>query len=82
MIETSADSSDAGAGDLAGSDPAESERRLSPAARRALAEAEARGAEIDARAAAAAQTPERHGRGGLDPVRYDDWEIDGRAVDF
>ena len=48
----------------------------------APAEAEARRADIDARAAAAAQTPERNGRGGLEPVRYDDWEIDGRAVDF
>lgn len=58
------------------------ERDLSPAARRALAEAEARRNEIDARAAAAAATPERNGRGGLEPVRYHDWEIDGRAVDF
>ncbi|MDB5589974.1 DUF1674 domain-containing protein, partial [Enterovirga sp.] len=24
----------------------------------------------------------RGGRGGLDPVRYADWEIGGRAVDF
>lgn len=55
---------------------------LSPAARRALAEAAERRAAIDARAAAIAQRPETGGRGGLEPVRYDDWEIKGRAVDF
>ena len=26
--------------------------------------------------------PETGGRGGLDPVRYGDWEKDGRCVDF
>ena len=26
--------------------------------------------------------PEVGGRGGPDPVRYGDWEIGGRAVDF
>ena len=26
--------------------------------------------------------PEVGGRGGLDPVRYGDWEIGGRCVDF
>jgi hypothetical protein len=55
---------------------------LSPAAQRALAEAAERRAAIDARAAEIAKTPERDGRGGLDPVRYEDWEIKGRAVDF
>lgn len=59
---------------------AEAGTDLPPAARRALAEAAARRGEIDARARACAD--ERGGRGGLDPVRYDDWEIDGRAVDF
>ena len=29
-----------------------------------------------------AATPEAGGRGGLDPVRYGDWEIKGIAVDF
>lgn len=57
-------------------------RDLPPAAQRALTEAAARRAEIDARAAAIACQPERDGRGGLDPVRYTDWEIKGRAVDF
>ena len=53
---------------------------LSPAAQRALAEAAARRAE---RAAAVATTPaEVRGRGGLDPVRYGDWEVKGMASDF
>lgn len=55
-------------------------RRLSPAAQRALAEAAARRAEIDARAAALA--PEANGRKGPEPVRYGDWEIKGLASDF
>jgi hypothetical protein len=53
---------------------------LSPAARRALAEAAARRAEIDARSKNA--PPEHAGRGGLDPVRYGDWEIKGLTADF
>ena len=56
------------------------ERNLSPAARRALAEAAARRAAIDAAAAAAAK--EEGGRGGLDPTRYGDWEIKGLTADF
>lgn len=55
---------------------------LSAAARRALAEAEARRAEIDARAARIASAPEHQGRGGLEPVRYEDWEVKGLASDF
>ena len=55
---------------------------LSEAARRALAEAAERRAEVDRRAAEIARDPERNGRGGLEPVRYEDWEIGGRAVDF
>lgn len=53
---------------------------LTPAAARALAEAEARRAEIDRKAAAGKN--EKNGRGGLDPARYGDWEIKGRTVDF
>ena len=51
---------------------------LSPAARRALADAEQR------RAAEARQNlpPEVGGRGGADPSRFGDWEINGRAIDF
>jgi hypothetical protein len=57
-------------------------RSLSPAAERALAEAAERRAAIDARAAAIQANPERQGRGGLEPVRYEDWEVKGLAVDF
>lgn len=53
---------------------------LSPAAQRALAEAEARRREIDRRQAEA--PAEKGGRGGLDPVRYGDWEIKGLTSDF
>lgn len=55
---------------------------LSDAAKRALAEAAERRAGIDRRAADIGTTPEQNGRGGLEPVRYEDWEIGGRAVDF
>lgn len=58
------------------------QRVPSPAARRALAEAAERRAAIDARAAEIAARPESQGRGGLEPVRYDDWEVRGIAVDF
>jgi hypothetical protein len=52
---------------------------LTPAAERALAEAEARRAERDR----TAKSPtEIAGRGGLDPVRYGDWEVKGVASDF
>lgn len=49
-------------------------------ARRALAEAEARRAEIDRKTSEAPR--EIDGRGGLDPARYGDWEIKGIAPDF
>lgn len=55
-------------------------RQLSPAAQRALAEAAARRAEIDGKAAAS--KAEKNGRGGLDPARYGDWEIKGLTADF
>lgn len=55
---------------------------LTPAATRALAEAAERRAAIDARAARIASAREKQGRGGLEPVRYDDWEVKGIAVDF
>jgi hypothetical protein len=55
-------------------------RTLPPAAQRALAEAAARRAErASDRAAAEAEAA---GRGGLDPTRYGDWEINGLAADF
>jgi len=57
-------------------------RELSPAAKRALAEAAIRRAEIDAKAAELASQAEKAGRGGLEPVRYGDWEIKGLTTDF
>lgn len=53
-------------------------RPLPPAAVRALEEAEAR---------RKAEKPEDMpkevgGRGGADPARFGDWEINGRAIDF
>lgn len=61
---------------------ASAEKVLTPAAQRALAEAEARRAGIDAHAKAVAGGKEINGRGGLEPVRYDDWEVKGIASDF
>ena len=52
---------------------------LSPAAQRALAEAEERRRQ---RAQEEARPREINGRGGLDPVRYGDWEIKGLTSDF
>lgn len=66
------------AGKEAGQDSAP--RVLSPAAQRALAEAEARRAEAIAREAAVPK--EIGGRGGHDPARYGDWEVKGVASDF
>ncbi|MBX4933175.1 DUF1674 domain-containing protein [Rhizobium bangladeshense] len=51
---------------------------LSPAARRALAEAEERRMNqkpLDL-------PPEIGGRGGAEPARFGDYEINGRAIDF
>jgi len=62
--------------------PASAERPLSAAARRALEEASARRAALEKRKQELARTREINGRGGLDPVRYDDWEIKGLASDF
>ncbi len=60
-------------------DGAKAVRELSPAARRALAEAEERRRKADE--SRKAET-EIGGRGGLDPARFGDWEIKGRAIDF
>jgi hypothetical protein len=60
--------------DLTPDEPA----HLPPAARRALAEAEAR-----RRAAKSLDLPtELGGRDGPEPVRYGDWEKKGIAIDF
>ena len=63
-------------------DTAPERKLLPPAAQRALAEAEARRAALDARAQALRKARELNGRGGPDPVRYDDWENKGIASDF
>jgi hypothetical protein len=55
-------------------------RPLTEAARRALDEAAARRAERDA--AKPHSSDELSGRGGLDPTRYGDWEVNGLASDF
>lgn len=57
-------------------------RPLSDAARRALAEAEARRAAYDAKAAEIAREQELNGTKGPEPVRYGDWENKGVASDF
>jgi hypothetical protein len=60
--------------------PETGKRPLTPAAERALAEAAARRAE---RARQEADRPkESGGRGGLDPTRYGDWEVNGLTSDF
>lgn len=51
---------------------------LSEAAKRALAEAEERRSSERQ----AAPPTEIGGRGGADPARFGDWEINGRAIDF
>jgi hypothetical protein len=59
--------------------PAAERKQLTPAAERALAEAEAR------KAAAASATPQQkefQGPKGPEPTRYGDWERKGIASDF
>jgi hypothetical protein len=56
------------------------DKTLSPAAQRALAEAEARRAEIDRKSKE--RPKELQGRDGPDPIRYGDWENKGIASDF
>jgi hypothetical protein len=61
--------------------PKEGEKRpLTPAAERALAEAAARRAQHDREKNNALE--ELAGRGGLDPTRYGDWEVNGLTSDF
>lgn len=52
---------------------------LSPAAQRALAEAEERRRLADAKPA---RPREIAGRGGVEPTRYGDWEVKGIVSDF
>jgi hypothetical protein len=60
--------------------PTATPRTLSPAAQRALAEAQARRAEIDRQVKE--RPKEFNGRRGPEPVRYGDWEVKGIACDF
>lgn len=53
-------------------------KALSPAAKRALAEAEER----RRNAKPLNLPPEIGGRGGAEPARFGDYEINGRAIDF
>jgi hypothetical protein len=55
-------------------------KELTPAARRALAEAEER-RRANAQASEA-RPKEINGRDGPEPVRYGDWEVKGIASDF
>lgn len=64
---------------IAAPGPGDEKPALTPAAERALAEAAARRAEGLAKADG---PQEISGRGGLDPARYGDWEINGLAADF
>ncbi len=56
------------------------DKPVAEAAKRALAEAQARRAEIDRKSKA--QPKEFLGRKGPDPARYGDWEVKGLASDF
>ncbi|KTQ85674.1 dihydrodipicolinate reductase [Aureimonas ureilytica] len=58
-------------------------RILSPAAQRALAEAQARRAAGEAEKLAQGDLPpEVNGRNGPEPARYGDWEKNGIISDF
>ncbi|MEM8616707.1 MAG: DUF1674 domain-containing protein [Pseudomonadota bacterium] len=60
------------------------QENISEAAKRALAEAEARRADQEKKEAslAAQREGEKGGPKKKEPVRYGDWERDGRAFDF
>jgi len=64
----------------ASNDRGNGQRPLTPAAERALAEAAKRRAEREGQSAG--ELKEVNGRGGLDPARFGDWEVDGIASDF
>lgn len=70
--------------DPVSSDPAAAPAKpLTPAAQRALAEAQARREALAAEQAKAKPQPkEFNGREGPDPARYGDWETKGIASDF
>ena len=62
------------------SPPSAARKPLTPAAQRALAEAEARRKQAEANATA--QPKEFEGPKGPEPTRYGDWERKGIASDF
>lgn len=64
----------------AGSTDDTPQKRLTPAAKRALAEAQER--RENYRAKEAALPKELGGRGGKEPGRYGDWEVKGLTSDF
>ncbi|MEY9125464.1 DUF1674 domain-containing protein [Bradyrhizobium yuanmingense] len=68
------------------SNPVPDRKPLSPAAQRALAEAEARRQAAAAKAKDGAKSEtkakELHGPQGPEPTRYGDWERKGIASDF
>jgi hypothetical protein len=61
-------------------EPRGERKQLTPAAKRALAEADARRKAAEANVRPAAK--EFQGPKGLDPTRYGDWENKGIASDF
>jgi hypothetical protein len=63
-----------------GADSDKQARTLTPAAKRALAEAEVRRQAYQAQEAA--MPKELGGRGGSEPGRYGDWEVKGLTSDF
>lgn len=63
--------------------PSDAARKpLTPAAQRALAEAEARRAQAERDAGSQTKQPELQGPKGPEPTRYGDWERKGIASDF
>jgi hypothetical protein len=62
--------------------PIASPRILSPAAQRALAEAEQRRLLRSTQASQDFVPKEHGGREGLEPTRYGDWEVKGILSDF
>ncbi len=63
-------------------DPKAVEERIRAAAKRALAEAEARRRARKHTGREPQLPKEIGGRDGPEPTRYGDWEKDGRAIDF
>ncbi|WP_298242238.1 DUF1674 domain-containing protein [uncultured Bradyrhizobium sp.] len=62
--------------------PVPDRKPLSPAAQRALAEAEVRRQAAAAEAGSEAKAKELQGPKGPEPTRYGDWERKGIASDF